>query len=359
MRNVLKQIVNLDGSIFLKHQESLFGAVPMKLAALSYMKSALMDQGIFLPTIHHGRHLGIITAPPSWKVIPAMQRIAKSHSCRYSATNRVVLTLHGLQTSQLLFAGEGQAVKAGGKKMDVYHPPLTPVCGASTIIDSEERVHFSRYLCWKSFVGTAEQFIEPGCSLEGDLVALQTIYQKHLGSLGTSQSLDPKCFLDNITGYAMSLRYPKMSQALDIDHIEQVLGPAPNKILSILRHFLLTVYGVWNNGRELNLLEDSTVAFCHIFVECGVFLLCHKLTLGYTANPRASIVIDVYLDDTEQDRPQDKTSTMYNALGTASRCLEIMENRSDRFLQCIHDHIAPHIQTKCSLIVQSFLPTFR
>jgi hypothetical protein len=358
MRDVFARMLQVRNNAFEEHKTALFGSLPMKLAVLEHVKNSLKDEGIFVPMVHEDRHVASSMESESYRIVPVFQRLARSYSCRYSATNRVILTLHGIDASQLIFGGEGQAVKLGGSRKLQYTPPLTALCGASTTIDPGQKVRNGKYICWRSSVGRIEQFIQQDGRLKNDLTGLQVFYERHFALLGTMQTMTTKCFLDNITAFAMSIKLPRMNKAPEVAQIEIALGKVHNPMIMVLRRYLLVAFGVWNNGCFMNLADEKTVAFCHILVESGIFLLCHKLTLCYEANARTLGVIDKYLDDHE-DSPQVKTSTMYNALGTASHCVEILEHRSIQFLHGIDQNLQVHLSAKCSLIVQSYLPTFR
>jgi len=364
MRDMLRELLTtkLDER-FGADPLNLFAVLPMKLSVLSHIPGALIDSNVFVKELHSCRNIGSIdSTTEKWRVVKALRRAAKAQAYRYSATNRVILTFHGRHAKYLLYAGEGQAFKAGGNKID--NAILTPVCGASTTLDCQQRLKFSRYLCWRSLVGLVDQFLDgKKKALKHDLSSINTLYKQYMKDLAIEQRYTTTVFLDNAVALAASIRYPHMADttAAAVPSLEASLGQdAQNVPGMVLRRFVLLGFSLWRGPSPFKAKEKSDIIYLHILAECGVFLLCHKFGIPYVPNTRTLPLMNRYLEEEERTEDIKKgTTLMYNALGAASQSIALLENRSAIYIEEMERLLTPQIGGNPAFIVNSYLPTFQ
>jgi hypothetical protein len=363
MVNVIRNMLGHCGQLMAgADQMELLSKMPMKLGVLKSIRGALMDNGVYVNEIHNCKDIGSFSLEEeSWRVVKTLRIASTCQAWRYSHTNRVVLTVHGILhgNNKLLYAGEGQAIKAGGNQN--ITAVTTPVCGASNSVDRNQRAKFSRYLCWRSMVAVVDEFTEgEHKGLDREIKQLTDLYRKHMRSLQIAQAYTPTVLLDNIEALSINIRYPIMSSQSPAVLEKQLGIDDTNTTGMVLRRFLLIGFGLWNGGVGFDTSTKADLVYLHLVTECGVFLLCHKFCVPYRPNPRTLSVLETHLKNEEQDEEIKRATTlMYNALGTASQCVALLENRSSVFENKLNRILIPHMGDNAACIIQAYLPSFQ
>jgi hypothetical protein len=260
-----------------------------------------------------------------------------------------MLTIHGANATQLLYTGQGQAIKAGGNKG--LQAILTPLYRANKITERGKK----GYLCYRSLVGLVDQFTNGKKNELGNtLERMNTLYARHMQNMHITQIFSESILIDNVIELAVSIRYPICPRVMELEKLESSIVMdnsilITNRISLVLRRFILLALLILAKNRP------NVLIYLHIVVECGIYLLSHKFRIPYSPNPQTLSLFDDYVNYTDEKQV---TKLMSEALGCASQCVALLENRSSCYLQQLQTLLVCHVNEKAAYIVQSYIPTF-